>query len=106
MVKMSDNEVLELVHSDPAAAAQNRYIVQRVNSSRDIGDRNQYKAWAYLAPALILLLIFSFYPLVNTFRMALLNGYTSDGVATAYTLGVKNFKTVINFVDFKQCLNG
>ena len=104
MVKMSDNEVLELVHSDPAAAAQNRYIVQRVNSSRDIGDRNQYKAWAYLAPALILLLIFSFYPLVNTFRMALLNGYTSDGVATAYTLGVKNFKTVINFVDFKQCL--
>ena len=104
MEKLSDNEVLELVHSDPAAAAQNRYIVHRVNTSRDIGDRNQYKAWVYLAPALILLLIFSFYPLINTFRMALLNGYTSDGFTTAYQVGFRNFKTVVNFVDFKQCL--
>ena len=95
MENMSDNEVLELVHNDPAAAAQNRYIIHRVNSSRDIGDRNQYKAWVYLAPALILLLIFSFYPLVNTFRMALLNGYVSDGTATAYSFGIENFKTIL-----------
>ena len=95
MENLSDNEVLELVRSDPAAAAKNRYIVHRVNSSRDIGDRNQYKAWAYLAPALILLLIFSFYPLVNTFRMALLNGYVSDGTATVLEHLTEPFHTIL-----------
>jgi ABC-type sugar transport system permease subunit len=33
---------------------------------------------AYLAPALILLTIFSFYPLINTFIIAFLEG-TMDG---------------------------
>ncbi len=72
----------------------------------DIGSRNQLKGWLYLAPALLLLLIFSFYPLINTFTMAFQNGY--NGLARAggesFTIGIENFKSVVNFVDFKLCL--
>ena len=67
---------------------------------------SNFKAWLYLSPALILLIIFSFYPLINTFRMAFLSGYS--GVAAiggeTFTFGVKNFQTVIGFKDFGQCL--
>ncbi|MBR5768370.1 MAG: sugar ABC transporter permease [Clostridia bacterium] len=68
--------------------------------------KNNKKAWLYLAPAIILLLIFSFYPLVNTFRMAFLNGYNGLAVVGGenFTIGIDNFKTVIENVDFKQYL--
>ncbi|MBO4364590.1 MAG: sugar ABC transporter permease, partial [Clostridia bacterium] len=72
----------------------------------DIGSRNQLKGWLYLAPALLLLLIFSFYPLVNTFKMAFQNGYNGLAIVggESFTLGIENFKSVVNFVDFKLCL--
>ena len=47
----------------------------RADFSKSADIKNQKKAWLYLAPALVLLVIFSFYPLINTFRMAFLNGY-------------------------------
>ena len=72
----------------------------------DIGSRNQLKGWLYLAPALLLLLIFSFYPLVNTFKMAFQNGYNGLAIVggESFTFGIENFKSVVNFVDFKLCL--
>jgi multiple sugar transport system permease protein len=68
--------------------------------------RNNPKAWLYLLPAVILLLIFSFYPLINTFRMAFLNGYNGLAIigGEKFTFGVENFRTVINNVDFKLYL--
>lgn len=36
---------------------------------------NKVKGWIYLAPALILLIIFTFYPLVNTVFLSFWNGY-------------------------------
>ncbi len=68
--------------------------------------KNNYKAWLYLSPALVLLLIFSFYPLINTFRMAFLNGYNGLAIVGGETFefGIENFKTVIGNVDFKQYL--
>ena len=71
------------------------------------GDfKYQNKAWLYLAPALILLLVFSFYPLINTFRIAFLNGYNGLAIVGGeeFTAGIDNFKTVISHVDFKQYL--
>ncbi len=67
---------------------------------------NQNHGWLYLAPALILLLIFSFYPLINTFRMAFLNGYNGLAIVGGedFQFGIENFKTVINHVDFKLYL--
>ena len=38
-------------------------------------SKNNWKAWLYLAPALILMLVFTFYPLVNTFMIAFLKDY-------------------------------
>ena len=37
--------------------------------------KNNWKAWLYLAPALILMAIFTFYPLFNTFTIAFLKNY-------------------------------
>ena len=37
--------------------------------------KNNWKAWLYLAPALVLMLIFTFYPLFNTFTIAFLKNY-------------------------------
>jgi len=68
--------------------------------------QNQNHGWLYLAPALILLIIFSFYPLINTFRMAFLNGYNGLAIVggESFDIGIENFKTVINHVDFKLYL--
>ncbi len=37
--------------------------------------RNNWKAWFYLAPMLILMLIFTFYPLINAFIISFYDGY-------------------------------
>lgn len=78
----------------------------RISLKGDLDGRNQYKAWLYLSPALVLLLIFSFYPLINTFRMAFANGYNGLAIVGGETFdfGIENFKTVVNYVDFKLCL--
>ncbi len=78
----------------------------KISLKGDLDSRNQYKGWLYLSPALILLIIFSFYPLINTFRMAFLNGYNGLAIVggESFSLGIENFKTVVGYVDFKLCL--
>ena len=39
---------------------------------------DSYKAWIYLSPAIILLLIFTVWPMINTFIMAFWEGYSLD----------------------------
>lgn len=53
--------------------------------------RNNLKAWLYLAPLLILMAVFIFYPLVNAFYISILENYrplanNGAGSATGYTL--------------------
>ncbi|MBO4326019.1 MAG: sugar ABC transporter permease [Clostridia bacterium] len=87
-----------------AADLYDRKTIVKLN--RDIGSQNQLKGWIYLAPALLLLLVFSFYPLINTFRMAFLNGYNGLAIVggESFSVGIENFKTVLAYSDFKQCL--
>ena len=40
-----------------------------------VESKHQWKAWLYLAPALILLLIFTVWPIINTISMAFQEGY-------------------------------
>lgn len=40
-----------------------------------VDSKHQWKAWLYLAPAIVLLLVFTAWPIVNTVRMAFLNNY-------------------------------
>ena len=40
-----------------------------------VDNKQQWKAWLYLLPAIILLLIFTVWPIINTTRLAFLEGY-------------------------------
>ncbi|MCQ2815427.1 MAG: sugar ABC transporter permease [Bacilli bacterium] len=47
-------------------------------------SKNNWKAWLYLAPVIILLAVFTFFPIINTFYVSFLKNYdymrgTSDG---------------------------
>lgn len=71
-----------------------------------VDNRQQWKAWLYLSPAIVLLLVFTVWPIFNTLRMALLNGYgdmAAIGGAT-FQFGFENFIKVIEYQEFLQCL--
>ena len=71
-----------------------------------VESKNQWKAWLYLAPAIILLLVFTVWPIINTVRLAFLEGYNSlaaVGGAT-FKFGFGNFKSVITDVKFLTSL--
>ena len=71
-----------------------------------VEGKNQWKAWIYLLPCLILLLIFTVWPIFNTVRMAFLDGYNGMMAVggTEFKFGVKNFVDVVTYDQFSQCL--
>ena len=85
--------------------------------------KNNWKAWLYLAPALILMLIFTFYPLFNTFTIAFLENYDymsgenviasifkEDGGLTlknfGYVLGIVPKTTSVSMCDVNEVVDG
>ncbi|MBQ6043128.1 MAG: sugar ABC transporter permease [Clostridia bacterium] len=71
-----------------------------------VDNKQQWKAWLYLSPAIILLLVFTVWPIINTIRMAFLDGYKgleAAGGAT-FSFGVQNFVKVVKYQKFLQCL--
>ncbi len=71
-----------------------------------VDNKQQWKAWLYLSPAIILLLVFTVWPIINTVRMAFLDGYKgleAAGGAT-FSFGVQNFVKVVKYQKFLQCL--
>lgn len=71
-----------------------------------VDNKQQWKAWLYLSPAIILLLVFTVWPIFNTVRMAFLEGYGSLAAARGATFefGLGNFIKVIEYKQFLQCL--
>ena len=71
-----------------------------------VESKHSWKAWIYLAPAIVLLLIFTVWPIINTLRMAFLEGYSSMAAVggATYSFGFGNFKQVIEYKDFIRCL--
>ncbi|MBE5768652.1 MAG: sugar ABC transporter permease [Clostridiales bacterium] len=71
-----------------------------------VESKHQWKAWLYLAPAIVLLLVFTVWPIINTVRLAFLDGYNSlaNVGGQTFTFGVKNFLDVVNSTDFFKCL--
>jgi multiple sugar transport system permease protein len=66
-------------------------------------QRNNLKAWLYLAPLLIIMSVFIFYPLVNGFYMSILENYEPLlGRADGYTL--VNFVRIFRDQDFLTAL--
>jgi len=71
-----------------------------------VESKNKWKAWLYLAPALVLLAVFTVWPIINTVRMAFLENYSglkAAGGAT-FQLGLGNFEKVIGYRRFVACL--
>ncbi len=71
-----------------------------------VDSKQQWKAWLYLAPALVLLLVFTVWPIINTIRISLLEGFSyqaSVGGAT-FKFGFGNFVEVVQYKKFLSAL--
>lgn len=68
-----------------------------------VESKKQWKAWLYLAPAIVLLLVFTVWPIINTLRMAFWNDYVANMVGP-YKFGIENFKNVVVYRGFKTAL--
>ncbi len=67
--------------------------------------KNNWKAWLYLAPVIILLAVFTFYPIINTFVVSFLKGYNyTNGTSQGFTF--ENYVQILspNGVYFKDVM--
>ena len=57
-------------------------------------SKNNWKAWLYLAPVIILLAVFTFYPIINTIYVSFLEGY-DYGTGTYESFSLFNYKAIL-----------
>lgn len=90
--------------------SQNNIIIRLVSRSKkkdqkayqitgidDVASKNNWKAWLYLAPVIVLIAVFLLYPLVNTIVIAFASNYKySTGQFDGITL--KNFGEIFGWV--------
>ncbi len=71
-----------------------------------VESKNQWKAWVYLSPAIVLLLIFTVWPIINTFIMAFQENYNMSAALNGKTFefGIGNFAKVVNYNGFLKIL--
>ena len=72
-----------------------------------VESKQQWKAWLYLAPAIILLLVFTVWPIINTVAMAFMEDYSglaSIGGEATFRFGFGNFTRVVQNAEFQQAL--
>lgn len=71
-----------------------------------VESKHKWKAWLYLLPAIILLLIFTVWPIINTLHMSVQEGYNQAlaNVGYEFEYGFGNFTKVIEYDYFKDCL--
>ena len=71
-----------------------------------VESKQQWKAWLYLAPTIVLLLVFTVWPIFNTVRMAFLENYSGLQAAggAKFAFGIGNFVKVIQYQRFLDCL--
>ena len=71
-----------------------------------VDSKHQWKAWLYLSPAIVLLLIFTVWPIINTVRMAFMDGYNGLAIigGAEFEFGIANFQKVLGLSSFKNSL--
>jgi multiple sugar transport system permease protein len=71
-----------------------------------VDSKQQWKAWLYLSPAIVLLLVFTVWPIINTVLMAFQENYNALHAMTGarYNWGIGNFKTVLFDAEFLVAL--
>jgi multiple sugar transport system permease protein len=69
--------------------------------------KNNWKAWLYLAPTIILMAIFTFYPLISTIGIAFVNGYnytTQTGISNITGQATSNLMECFTWDNFAYVL--
>lgn len=71
-----------------------------------VDSKQQWKAWLYLLPAILLLLVFTVWPIINTVRIAFLEDYSPLGAISGqiFNFGFGNFAKVVTYKRFLTCL--
>lgn len=83
--------------------ASNRKIKKpyRVSGIDDVASKNNWKAWLYLAPVIILVTIFLLYPLINTIFISFTRNYNyTTGKYDGFTLD--NFGIILHMIPYKS----
>lgn len=71
----------------------------RTTGIEDVVSRNNWKAWIYLAPIIVLISVFLLYPLVNTIFIAFTSEYNyAAGTGKGFTL--ENFGMILGLSEF------
>lgn len=69
--------------------------------------KNQWMAWVYLAPAIVILLVFTVWPIINTLRISMLEDYSFKAAMNPnhhFKFGFGNFTTVFAYDGIWKCL--
>ncbi len=74
-----------------------------------VNSKHQWKAWLYLSPAIVLLLVFTVWPIINTVYMAFLEKYNALAAVNpnqpvTLTIGFGNFYYAVKTGGFLQSL--
>ena len=79
---------------------------KKINAFAKAIKFDQWKGWIYLSPAIVLILIFTVWPIFNTVRMSLLEGYSTMGEVggQVFKFGIGNFTKVLKYKNFLDCL--
>lgn len=68
-------------------------------------NKNNYKGWIYLLPAIILIALFTLYPLINTFLISFLEDYKyATGSSSGFTFD--NYAVLLGLKEFPDYLTG
>lgn len=87
-----NNVIVRLVGNSP----KKQYQVSGID---DVVSKNNWKAWLYLAPVIILVAVFLLYPLINTIFIAFTSNYSYiEGYGTGLTLD--NFAIVLGLKQY------
>lgn len=76
-----------------------------------MSTKNHWKGWLYLSPAIVLLLVFTVWPIINTVRISFLEGYGMQaaqnpylGYEAQFSIGLGNFEKVLTWDRFLSSL--
>ena len=73
----------------------------RVSGIDDVASKNNWKAWLYLAPVIVLVVIFLLYPLINTIFISFTKNYDyTTGKYDSFTL--ENFGIILHLIKYKN----
>ena len=77
----------------------------QVSGIDDVASKNNWKAWLYLAPVVILVVVFLLYPLINTIFIAFVKDYDyTSGTHGKVTL--ENFGVILHIVQYQSADGG